>query len=225
MRIPSRFTPAALALLAACAFPSCEGLKTKRTITKVESRGASQTDPLARRFVGQSLDRWADGERHAMDHQRIDTKDLFGGTRDNKQFGGDSYNKKSFNGNTRFRGNKQYTPQGYQFVRDREMARKEALAASQKFGERDKVANEGRKSWFGRDKTVARDRADAEGQRYDTAALPGTTGAARDHNETPLNVYQMPGRGGGANQLSLEDLQDLLGRGEVNRTSVVPLER
>jgi len=188
----------------------------------VDSISASRSDPLSNRFVGQSVDRYEEGERHPMDHQRIDTKDLFGGTRDNKQFGGDAYSKKRFTGNKRFGGDKQYTPQGFQFMKDREMGRKEAIAASQKFGERDKLANEGSKGWFGRNKTVTPDRADAEGERIEMRTLPGTTGAQRSHNETKLPIQRPQGYDGKG--FSFEDLKDAMGRGEVGRTSVMPAE-
>ena len=106
---------------------------------------------------------------------------------------------------------------------DREMARKEALAASKTFGQRDKVAGETKKGWFGRDKAVSRDRAADEGQSYDTRTLPGTTGANRYHNETVMDVHSPQGRDGKG--FSLDDLKEAMGRGEVGRTSVAPVER
>ena len=222
MRIPSHLAAAALALAVAL-LPACEALKPVSRVTKVESISASRSDPLSKRFVGQSLDKWEDGEQHSMDRQRIDTTDLFGGSRSNQQFGGDAYRKKRFNGNKRFTGNKDYKPEGYQFVKDREMARKEAIAASQTFGERDKRANEGRKSWFGRDKAVTPERANAEGKSFETRVLPGTTGAQRAHNETELDIHRPQGRDGKG--LSFDDLKEALGRGDVNRTTVMPVDQ
>lgn len=232
--------------------PAC---KTVSRVTKVESISANESSSFAkgvfkktnawsdvtqyirsdeevanmskrkRKKYERELAEMRSGVSSSMDKRRVETTDLFGGTRSNQQFGGESVGKKKYAGNTRFRGDKEYTREGYQFLKDREMAREAAAAAGQKFGERDKLAGESRKSWFGRDKTVARDRSGDADKSFDTRALPGTTGSDRVHNETVIGIQNPAGRDGDGGTLSMDQLRDMMGRGELGSSRVAPLEQ
>jgi hypothetical protein len=247
MSNPARIAALAIAALGLVLTTAC---KTVRTVTHVESISPTQSNPFLKgvysktdkwsdqtRFMKspEQVEKMSKRERrkyektlagmrkettNSMDQARINTTDLFGGTRDNKQFGGNQAENKRFAGNTMFRGNKQYEPNRYQFLSDREMARKEALAASETFGDRNKVAGEAKRGWFGRDKRFGSKSANEAGENYSTNTLRETEGTARQHDETPLPIVDPPGRNGSG--LSLSDLREMLGRGEGTETIHVP---
>jgi hypothetical protein len=224
----------ALAALAAALLPSCEmvrsserwesisGDQSSTFMSGMMSRANSYSD--LRKFEKSSEDVKAMSKRkrrkyekelasmrnessHSMDRQRIDTTNLFGGTRDNKQFGNTGFGAKKFTGNKVFAGNEEYQRDGFQFAKDREMARKEALAASQKFSDRDKTA--GTKRWFGRDKSADTGRA------VDRTLLTEADDAQRAPRQQQLDSANVKGADTADyldNQLSLHQLRDMLGR-------------
>ena len=175
------------------------------------------SDPLSQRFIGQSVDRWNKGEQHSMDRQRIDTKDLFGGTRGNDQFGKKEYGKKKF-GRKAFATNKEYQSPDYQFIRDREMAREEAAVASERFHGAEQTANEGRKRWFGRKKDVSRDTAyeagriaDDGGRSIDREGYRDAAASQDLNRKKDLDIVNPAGSEAAPKVMSIQDIKQLIG--------------
>ena len=207
---------AAAAVAAVCLLPSCE---TVRTVKSVESRGINQSDPLAERFVGQSVERWNNGEQHSMDRQRIDTGDLWGGDRGNNQFGGREYGRKEF-GRKMFGKTEQYKSPQYHFIEEREVAHEEAAAASSGYYAGDREAGEGKRRWFWQKKGVSREAAyeaerlapEAGGRPVDRPGLREAEASQEQNRDSDLNIVNPAGHRAAPPEMSIQDVKTMLGR-------------
>ncbi len=154
-----------------------------------------------------------------MDRQRIDTKDLFGGTRGNDQFGKKEYGRKKF-GRKAFAGNKEYRSPDYQFIRDREVAREEAAAAGERFYGAEETANEGRRKWFGREKVVSGNAAYEAGRAANDRGGESIyregyrdAEASQDLNRRKdLDIVNPRGSEAAPKSMSIQDVKHLLGK-------------
>ncbi len=201
----------AAAAVVSCALSAClAGCKTQRTVTW--ERGGAP-DKLTERFVGQSMEKWNDGERHAMDRQRTSPERIFGGKRDNSQFGGEDYGTKKFRGSgEKFSGNKRYEPDTYQFVRDRELAREAAAAAGKQYGDAGAEAPESRRGWFGRDKSVATKSAYGSDKKVASTPLAEAERAQELNRERGLDIVNPSGSEYAPKELSIDEVRKILGR-------------
>ncbi len=150
-----------------------------------------------------------EGNRGAGDGER-----LFGSSRENPTFGrGGDVASKRFAGNKAFAGTKEFETPGYQFMRDRELARKEAAAAAGRYEGAGEAAGEAGRRWFGRRPSV------------DTKTAPGTDRRAVDNTEiaetAEAHARSRPGddqmlnpdgTDGAPQPLTIEQMRKMMGR-------------
>jgi hypothetical protein len=196
-----------LAAVALCMLPAC---KSQRKVTWEKGSGG---DRLTERFVGQSVERWDSGEQHEMDRKRTSPEKVFGGKHENAAFGRDGkYGAKKFGGTRNYAGKKGYNPDSYQFVRDREMAREAAAGAGKKYGDGGQKANDGRKKWFGRDKSVASETAYGSDKSVERSPFGTAQKAQGEKRESSIEILNPRGTNSSPKELSIGEVKKMLTR-------------
>ena len=192
----------ALLMLSSC--------KSVRRITHVESRGAS--DPLTKRFVGGSVERWESGTTHAMGQKYTSPGKIFGGTGENIQFGGDYRVKQDAASSRTFSGSKPYRTGRYRSIENWYDAEKSSSAAGKNFQSSVNKAHEEKKKWFGRNRKVTPGSA-REGRKWLPMKLwRGSRDALEGDRKIEVEVINPAGSPGAPGNLSIEDVRGILGR-------------
>jgi len=192
--------------VALCLLPAC---KTERSVRW--EKGES-SDRLSERFVGQSVDRWEDGQQHEMDRKRTSPGKVFGRKHGNEQFGDRQFGTKKFGGNRAFSGNRKYDPDTYHFVRAREMAREEAASAGKPYRAAGQTAPEGGQRWFGRDKSVAKKAAYGSDKVVEHSGYRAAQDAQGDSRQSNVDILNPRGSGSEPKELSIDEVKKMLKR-------------
>ncbi|MCP4847422.1 MAG: hypothetical protein GY899_05680 [Verrucomicrobiaceae bacterium] len=184
--------------------------KTVRRVTHVESRGAS--DPLTRRFVGGSVERWESGKAHAMGQKQTSAGKLFGGTGENIQFGG-NYRAKEYGGSEKkFSGSKAFKTGNYRSTNQWRGADKSAAAAKKKFLGSKASAGEGKRKWFGSNRQVVPKSAREGGKRLQLKMWRGVIDAPEGKRSVEIERVKPSASSSAAGQLSIEEVRGILER-------------
>ena len=200
------FVAGILAVALAC-LSSC---KTVRRVTHVESRGAS--DPLTKRFVGGSVERWESGQAHAMGEKQTSAGRLFGGTGKNSQFGGNYRTRKDSASDRKFSGSKPYRTGNYRSIDKWYGADKSSAAAGKRFSGGGDSAGEGRRKWFGSNRQVVPKSAREGGKLLPLKMWRGVTNAPEGKRRVKAEIVNPAGRPGAPGQLSIEEVRGILER-------------
>ncbi len=199
--------PAGILALALILLSSC---KSVRRVTHVESRGAS--DPLTKRFVGGSVERWESGKTHAMGSKHTSVGKIFGGTGKNMQFGGNYRSKQNTASGRTFSGSKPYKTGSYRSIEKWSGAKKSSTAAGKKFQGGGNKAHEGQKKWFGGNRKVSPRSAREGGKWLPLKLWRGVRDAPDANREVKAEVVNPDGSPGAPGHLSIEDVRGILGR-------------
>jgi len=200
------FVACILAVALTC-LPACQ---TVRRVTAVESKGAS--DPLTRRFVGGSVERWESGKSHAMGQRHTTAGKLFGGTGQNKQFGGD-YGTKGFGASGRkFSANNAYKTDNYRSIDQWYGADKASGVARKSFLGGKDSAPEGKRKWFGRNRTVDGKSAGESGKWLQRRMWRGASDAPEGKRRVEVEIVNPSGSSAAPGELSIEEVRGILGR-------------
>ncbi len=192
----------ALLMLSSC--------KSVRRITHVESRGAS--DPLTKRFVGGSVERWESGTTHAMGQKYTSPGKIFGGTGENMQFGGDYRAKQHAASSRTFSGSKPYRTGRYRSIENWYGAEKSSGDAGKNFQSGSNKAQEGKKKWFGGNRKVTPGSAREGGKWLPLKLWRGSRDALEGDRKIEVEVINPAGSPGAPGNLSIEDVRGILGR-------------
>lgn len=193
-------------MVAICSLSACESQRT------VKWKKGESSDRFTERFVGQSVDRWEDGQQHEMDRKRTSPAKIFGGKHGNEQFGGREFSTKKFGDKRKFSGQKKYAPDTYQFVRDREVAREAAASAGKVYGDAGEAANEGGKRWFGRDKSIVKKAAYGGDKTVERRSYRAAQAAQGANRESRADILNPRGSGSEPKELSIGEVKDMLRR-------------
>ena len=200
------FVAGILAVSLTC-LSSCQ---TVRRVTGVESKGAS--DPLTRRFVGGSVEKWESGKSHAMGQQHTTAGKLFGGTGQNKQFGGDYRVKESGAAGKIFSGGKAYKAGNYRAIAPWHGADKASGDARKRFLSGKDSVPEGKRKWFGRNRTVDRKSAQESGKWLQRKMWRGAGEAPEGKRKVEVEIINPSGSSGAPGELSIDEVRGILGR-------------
>ena len=200
------FVAGVLAVALTC-LPACQ---TVRRVTGVESKGAS--DPLTRRFVGGSVEKWESDKSHAMGQRHTTAGKLFGGTGQNKQFGGDFGVKQSGVSGRKFFGRKAYKTGNYPAIDLWHGNDKASGVARKRFLGGKDSAPEGKRKWFGRNRTVDRKSADESGKWLPRKMWRGVGDAPEGKRTVKAEIVNPSGSSGAPGELSIDEIRGILGR-------------
>lgn len=181
-----------------------------RRVTGVESKGAS--DPLTRRFVGGSVERWESGKSHAMGQRHTTAGKLFGGTGQNKQFGGDYGVKESGVSGRKFFGSKAYKTGNYRAIDQWYGADKASGVARKRFLGGKDSAPEGKRKWFGRNRQVSPKSAGESGKWLQRKMWRGVGDAPEGKRKVEAQIVNPSGSFGAPGELSIDEVRGILGR-------------
>ena len=184
--------------------------KAVRRVTHVESRGAS--DPLTRRFVGGSVERWESGKAHAMGQKQTSAGKLFGGTGKNTQFGGNYRARKYGESGRKFSGSKPYKTGSYRSIDKWYGADKSSAAAGKKFLRSGDSAGEAKRKWFGSNRQVVPRSARESGKWLQRKMWGGVGDAPEGKRSVEVEVVNPSGSPSAPGQLSIEEVRGILER-------------
>jgi hypothetical protein len=186
---------------------SCQAV---RRVTGVESRGAS--DPLTRRFVGGSVEKWESGKSHAMGQQHTTAGKLFGGTGQNKQFGGDLGVKEFGAAGRKFSGGKAYKTGNYGSITPWHGADKASGVARKRFLSGKDSVPEGKRKWFGRNRKVNQESAGESGKWLQRKMWRGAGDVPEGKRKVEVKIVNPSGSSGAPGELSIDEIRGILGR-------------